>query len=394
MKTSSTVGIDIGTHAVRVVVCDRGVDGTAGILGSGEAKSHGMRHGYVVNRDEVARTLMEAIRKAETASGTKIRHAALCVGGVGIGCEYATGTAIITRADSIISKFDIEKAISDAEVSLDLKNKTILYALPTFFLVDGKEIPGRPEGVVGMKLEVRTLFVNVFSQHVDDLVAIATDLGIKVTQLYPAPIVASNLILTELQKNLGCVLVDLGAETTSVSVYENNMLTATHVFGVGSLDITKDLALGLRISPEDAENLKLGVVSFQQVPKKKVDEIVEARLSDIFDLVNKYLKKIGRSGLLPAGAILVGGGSQLPLVETVAKNTLKIPAKIGRLDIGAPSPQNTTAHQSSALDIRLANAYAAASSGASQSRKRASSHDGENENIITAIKHFFKQLMP
>lgn len=385
MRASSTVGIDIGTHAVRVVVCDRGNDGSMTIVGSGSAPSHGMRHGYVVNRDEVTRALMDALRKAETASGAKIRSGALCVGGVGIGCEYATGAAIITRADSIISKFDIEKAISDAESSLDLKNKTILYALPTFFLVDGKEIPGRPEGVVGMKLEVRTLFVSAFSQHVDDLVAIATDLGIKVTQLYPTPIVASALILSELQKNLGCVLIDLGAETTSVSVYENNMLTATHVFGVGSLDITKDLALGLRISPEDAENLKLGVVSFQQVQKKKVDEIVDARLTDIFELINKYLKKIGRSGLLPAGAILVGGGSQLPAVETIAKNTLKIPAKVGRVDSGTPP---------SPIELGLINAFAAGRTGTTPSRRRSASHDGENETIITAIKHFFKQLMP
>jgi cell division protein FtsA len=390
MRQSFSVGIDIGTHATRVVICDELQKNGAlpRVIGVGVSATHGMRHGYAMNAHEVTRSIQEAVRSAEKSANVKIRQANLCIGGVGIACEYATGTAVIARADSIISKLDIDKAITEAENQLDLKNKTMLHSLPIFFKVDGKEIAGRPEGIVGMKLEVHTLFVTCFSQHVDDLVAIVNELGIKVAQLHPTPIISNNIILTELQKNLGCVLIDFGAETTSVSVYENNTLTSAYVFGIGSLDITKDIALGLRISPEDAENLKLGVVSFQQVSKKKLDEIIDARLSDIFDLINKYLKKIGRSGLLPAGAVLVGGGSAIADIDIIAKNTLKIPARICTIEL--PTAPTITS-SGKIVDITIAPAYAAAIQNPSKN-KRVSVED--TDSFIVAVKKFFKQLMP
>ena len=123
----------------------------------------------------------------------------------------------------------------------------------------------------------------------------------------------------------------------SVAVFEEGNLSNLHVFGLGSLEVTKDIALGLRVTPEDAEGLKIGAVSFQSVPKKKLDEIMTARLEDIFELIDKYFKKIGRSGLLPAGAILIGGGSNLSMIEAVAKTELKIPVKLGRIELESSS---------------------------------------------------------
>jgi cell division protein FtsA len=389
-RQSYSVGIDIGTQRTRVVVCDGRETGGVlpNIIGYGESITRGMRHGYPIVREDVARSLKEAIARAEKSAGLKIRQARLCIGGIGIACEYATGSAVITRADSVISKLDVDKAINEAELGLDLKNKTMLHASPLFFKVDGEEIAGHPEGVVGMKLEVHTLFITCFSQHVDDTVAICNDMGIKVTQLHPTPMVSNALLLTDLQRNLGCVLIDMGAETTSVSVYENNMLTSVYVFGIGSLDITKDIALGLRISPEDAENLKLGVVSFQQVPKRKLDEIIDARLGDIFDLINKYLKKIGRSGLLPAGAILIGGGSAIAGIETIAKNSLKIPARAGTVELPT---LHSLAQSGKVVDVTVTPAYAAAIQNVTKHSKLSPE---DTDNFITYIKKFFKQLMP
>ena len=388
MKQHVTVGIDIGTATTRVVVCEHASEreGVARVLGTGVVATKGMRHGYVVNRDEVAQSVTRAVRDAEKESGVRIRSANIAIGGVGIATEYATGMSVVTRADGVVSKLDIEKAIAEAEGTLDLKNRTILHAFPLVFKVDGKELPARPEGIRGIKLEVKVLFITAFEQHLDDLLWTINEAGIKVTNFTATPIAAEHVLLDDLQRNFGCTLIDIGAETVSVAVFENNMLTSTHVFGIGSLDITKDIALGLRITPEEAEGIKTGVISFQHVPKKRLDEIIDARLSDIFELVDKYFRKIGRSGLLPAGAIITGGASVMPAIEQVAKAILKIPVRIGHVEI--PSTK------SSIKDNRFLVAYGVATAETAHTGTKQSKGSLDTDGFLDTIKHFFKQLMP
>lgn len=385
MKKQTIVGIDIGSYATKVVVCDGDSDGK--ILGVGVVESKGVKNGYVVNSDEATFTVHRAIVEAEKESGIKIKNASLAIGGVGLSAETCTGSSVVTRADSIITHFDIEKSIADAESKLDLKNKSILHAFPISFKVDGKDLPARPDGIQGSKIETKVIFITCFQQHIDDLLSVVHNAGIRVTGFTATPIAGSRSILTDLQKNFGCALIDIGAETVSISVFENNAMTSMHVFAIGSLDITKDIALGLRVSPEEAENIKRGVLSFQNVPKKKIDEIIEARLSDIFEIIDKYLKKIGRSGLLPAGAIIIGGGSQISMIENVAKSMLKIPVKIGRFEIAGTKGQ--------VRDQRLLIAHSVGVHGNENSSSKSSkTFHGENDSFIETIKGFFKQLMP
>lgn len=387
MKQTISVGIDIGTSATRVVVCEEHGEGSSKILGYGICPTMGMKHGYIVNRDHVLTSLKRALKDAETQSGIKIRGAMIGISGVGLGAEYGVGSSIVSRADGIIGKVDIEKAISDGESSLDLKNKAMLHAYPVSFKIDGKEFPVRPEGISGLKLEVRTLFITCFQQHLDDLLGVVTDAGVKVLGFTATPIAAQELLLTDLQKNFGCALIDIGAETVSVSVFENNTLVSLHVFDIGSLNITKDLALGLRITPEEAESIKLGVVSFQTVPKKKIEEIVEARLSDIFELIDKYFKKMGRSGLLPAGAIFIGNGSHIHNILNVAKAMLKIPVRSGFIEM--PSIKGPI------KDQQLLIAYALASKANDKKAKSETNlSNSDSEGLFSIIKNFFKQLMP
>jgi cell division protein FtsA len=390
MKQQLRIGIDIGTSMTRVVACvDDSAGGLPKIAASSAVETSGMRHGYITNRDEVADGLKRAVQEVEKEIGSRIKTAAIAIGGVGISSEYAVGNSIATRADGIISKFDIEKAIQDAETHIDLKNKAILHAYPIVFKVDGKELPARPEGITGTKLEVRVLFVTCYQQHLDDLLAVAQEIGIRLTGFTATPLATQKLLLTDLQRNFGCTLIDIGAETVSVSVFENNTLTSLFVFGLGSLDITKDIALGLRVTPDEAESIKLGTVTFQSVPKKKLDEIIEARLSDIFELIDKYLKKIGRSGLLPAGAIIIGGGSRMQLVEPVAKQLLRIPVKVAHVDLpGTKGPVK---------DNRLLVAYSIATADAEPQQgnnKHRHSNGGDSDGLIDTVKSFFKQLIP
>jgi cell division protein FtsA len=389
MKQNVTVGIDIGTSFTRVVVCGPSAteNSLPSILGYGVCETRGLRHGYVVNREDALASLKTALRDAQAQSGIKIKQASIAIGGVGIDAQYGVGSSVVSRADGIIGKVDIEKAISDGEAQLDLKNRAMLHAFPVSFKIDGKEYPVRPEGISGLKLEVRTLFITCFTQHLDDLLGVIGDAGVKVLDFTATPISTHKLLLTDLQRNFGCTLIDIGAETVSVSVFENNTLISLHVFDIGSLNITKDLALGLRITPEEAESIKLGVVSFQSVPKKKLDEIIEARLSDIFELIDKYLKKMVRSGLLPAGAIIIGGGSQINMIETVAKNMLKVPVRSGYLEM--PSTKGPV------KDQRLLVAYSVAVSQSDMGAKSsARSSSADNEGFLAVIKNFFKQLIP
>ncbi len=387
MKQKILVGIDIGTTTTRVVVIDSTPteSGVLRILGIGTSETHGMKHGYIMSRDEATASLKKAIMNAERESGQRIRSATVSIGGIGLESVYGNGNTVVTRADSIIGKFDIEKAIEDAEKTLDLKNKTILHAFPMIFKVDGHELPTRPEGIKGLKLEAKVLFITVLEQHLEDLLSVVDEAGVKVIGYTATPIAAESLLLTTLQRNFGCILIDIGAETTSVAVFENNTFISLHVFGIGSLDITKDIALGMRITPEEAESVKLGMVSFQSVSKKRLDDIIEARLSDIFELIDKYLKKIGRSGLLPAGAIIIGGGARLPATESVAKTILKIPVRIGHIDI--PSAKGTL------KDNTLLVAYGTTQTTKEQSTTKSPTHH-DSEGFGATIKNFFKQLMP
>lgn len=389
MKQQFSVGIDIGSATTRVVVSTAPATegGLAQVMAYASTETKGCKHGYIINREDASNGLKRVIREAEGQAGIKIKQANISIGGVGLSAEYATGTAVVSRADSIISKLDIEKAINEAESTLDLKNRSILHAYPVLFKIDGKEYPVRPEGIQGLKLEVKVLFVACFQQHLDDLIGVVQDAGIRVLGFTATPLAAHHLLLTDLQRNFGCALIDIGAETVSVAVFENNIPTSIHVFGIGSLDITKDIALGLRITPEEAESVKRGSVSFQSIPKKKLDEIIEARLSDIFELIDKYFKKIGRSGLLPAGAILIGGGAYSPQIESVAKTMLKIPVRLGSLDM--PNIKGVI------KDQRFITAYAVSQPQTETGAKKTSRHDtNDNEGLFAVIKNFFKQLMP
>lgn len=379
------VGIDIGTQNTRVVVCQHDREkNVLEVLGTSVVETRGLRHGYVVNRQETTDTIRNAVREAEKSSGVKIKRATIALGGIGLSSEHVSSSVVISRADSIVTPLDIEKAVTEAENQLDLKNRRLLHAYPLSFKIDGKEIPGRPEGVHGMKLEVRVLFITGFSQHIDDLAEAVGAAGIHIENVIATPLAAHKVILSDLQRNFGCALIDIGAETVSVAVFENNILTSLHVFGLGSSDITKDIALGLRISPEEAENAKVGAMQFQTYSRKKLEEIIDARFSDIFELVDKYFKKIGRSGLLPAGAILIGGGSQHTLAEGAAKNMLRTPAKRGYADM--PGAKTLLSDQ------RFIVAYGAA--GFYEHTRSALETQNIFSNLWKSLKQVFRQLVP
>ena len=302
------------------------------VIGVGESETTGMRHGYIISFNDAVSSIKKAVIQAEKSSGIKIKRAFVSIGGISMRGEVSIGSAIISKADSEVTNLDINKALEDCENNLNLGNKKIIGSFPVYYKLDGKEVLGRPEGMRGNKLEMKTLFVTCSKQHCEDLLNVLAEAGIETIDFIASPIASSSIALSKKQKIVGVALVNIGAETTSLAVFENETLVFLHIFSIGSEDITNDIALGLKISLKEAESLKLDSSSLD-FPKKKVEEIIEARLSDIFELIENHLKKIKRNELLPAGIIFVGGGSNILNIEELSKSFLKLPSKVGATEI-------------------------------------------------------------
>jgi len=338
MSSRITTGIDIGTYEVRVIVADKeNQNSLPTILGTGKSESKGLRHGYIINTSDVVKSVSQAIAQAEKSSGVKIKKAFVSIGGIGLSGINSQGSTMISRADQEVTEVDTEQAIISAEESIPsaiMQNRKIIYSIPTGWKINGKNVLGRVLGMKGVKLETKALFVSCIESHLDDLVDAVEQAGIEVIDVVASPIAASFLTLTKSQKIAGCVLANIGAETVSIVVFDNSIPISLEVFPIGGADITNDIALGLKISLEEAESIKLGGITTTNYPRKKLEEIISARLGDIFELIDAHLKKIGKAGLLPAGIIVTGGSSSIGTIEDLARSYLKLPSRIASLNIG------------------------------------------------------------
>jgi cell division protein FtsA len=330
------VGIDIGSQMTRVIVAEESVKlgYPPKILSIGYAESFGMRHGYVVSPRDATASVSEAIRMVEKSSGVEIKRAYIALGGISLSSEIAGGAAGIARPDGEVTDEDIHNVMTIAEqaFSSSKKNRKILHAIPLKYRLDGYEVMGNPIGMRGSRLEIRVVFVTVLEHHFNDIVSVITDAGVDIIDVIAAPVAESMATLTKKQKTVGCGLLNIGSETVSLAVFDNDVPVSIETFSIGSNDITNDIALGLRISLDEAERVKIGKFETGQFPKKKVEEIIDARLSDIFDLIQNHLKAIKRDGLLPAGIIITGGGGMLAHIDEFSKASLKLPSAVMHVD--------------------------------------------------------------
>jgi len=324
-------GIDAGTSAIKVVIAEqkKGENGLH-ILGVGKKISRGIRRGYAANFDEAAESIKEAVKEAEKMAGFSIKRAYVAAGGISLGSARSKGTVMISRADGEITEYDIKRVLSQSEANLsNSSNKRVIHNFPSGFKIDGNIIDGRPEGMKGAKLETDTLFITCLNQHLFDLIKAVEATGVAVDDVIASPLAASFSALTNQQKEVGCVLANIGSGTVSIIVFEDGLPISLEVFPIGSTHITNDIALGMQIPLDEAEKMKINYGSDTVISKRKLSDIIEARLNDIFELIESHLKKINRDGLLPAGIILTGGGSSLVSLEDIAKSSLRLPAKIG-----------------------------------------------------------------
>ena len=335
MSRRIATGIDIGTSQVKLVVVEEVADKRGGarllrILGTGLAESKGLRHGYIVNKEEVTASIEEAKRQAEASARMAIRTGFLAVGGISLDEARASGFAIISRADQEITALDTEKAGKAAREAAapGFLNRHVLHSIPLEYRVDGTKVLGDPIGMKGVRLEVDYLFITCLAQHEETLMQAAEDAGIEVIDQMASPLAGSYVLLEGDQKMKGCVLANIGAETVSIVVYDEGIPVSVKVFPVGSSHITDDIALGFRISLEEAERVKLGRLTGQMYPRKRVDDLIANRLETMFQLIEKHLKSLNRHGPLPAGIIISGGGAGVGNVSDIARGSLKLPARL------------------------------------------------------------------
>jgi len=353
-KEQIIIGIDVGTSLIRTVIAQKQRNKSKPlILGVGTSPSKGISKGIVVDMEEAVSSISQSKEAAEITAGVPIEHAYVSINGTHVSSQFSKGVVAVSRANGEIGEEDINRAINAAQAVSMPSNKEIIDVIPCSYTIDGQEQIRDPLGMNGVRLEVKVLIIEGKVPFVKNLTKCVQRCGIDVDDLVFAPLAASRAVLSRRQKELGVVLVDIGKETTGLSVFEDRTILYSNVIPVGSGHITNDIALGLRTSIDVAEKVKLeyGTTLSKEVGKKdkidisKIDrneegmfsrryvaEIIEARVEEIFSMVDKELKTIDRSGMLPSGVVITGGGSKISGIITVAKDVLRLPAKFGFSD--------------------------------------------------------------
>ena len=337
MAETIYTGIDIGTYHVKVVIAapSESPEAPMAILGTGIASSRGMRHGYILDGAEATKSIREAIARAEGAAKVKVRRARVAVGGAGLDEIKSAATISLTASSGIVTDAAIERAQRESEkqASAKLVNRTVIHTIPLEYKVDGVPVLGQPLGLQGTKLSVETLIVTLLSQHYDDLVEALEAAGVEVDGVMASPLAASLVTLTKAQKTAGVVLANIGAETLSIVIFDNDTPVSVKVFPTGASDITNSIALSFQVPLAEAEQLKRGAVTGSDIPQRKMDVLISNKLKEMFMLVNAHLKSIGRQRLLPAGIVITGGGSGLTSAAEIARAVLRLPSQTGQIGI-------------------------------------------------------------
>ncbi len=350
-KNEIITGLDIGSSTIKLLVATkRSDDSELEILFKGGEPSLGIRRGVVLDPDKVSRIIQILIDKARVETGQKIDSLFVNIGGCHLSCTFSQGMVAVSRADKNISKEDVDRVLEEAAKSVSLSsNSEILETIPREFIIDGNKGIKEAEGLEGHRLETEILVLSGFTPYKKNLVQAILNLEIQILDIVPSVIADSSIVLSQRQKELGAAVLNIGAGTSELAVFEEGELIHFAVLPIGSANITSDIAVGLKIDVDIAEviKIKLGSCVFKGKDKKEKVEtesgeemtfsqkalvkIIEARVSEIFEETQKELKKISKQSLLPAGLVLTGGGAKLPKIVELAKKELKLPCRLGKI---------------------------------------------------------------
>ncbi len=407
-KNESTfVGLDIGTSKVACVVGLHQDDmAEPSIIGLGVAQTTGLRRGTVTDIEETVGSITAALEEAERMSGVTIEHATISVDGAHVQSLNSRGVIAVSRADKEISREDLAR-VEEAAAAIQLdSNRQILQVIPKSYTVDGQTNVVDPVGMSGVRLEVDTHIITAASPAMKNLTNAVFRAGIAIDDQLLVPLASARAVLTKRQMELGVVLLDIGAETTGIAVFEEGGIALTTILPVGSNHITKDLVYGLRTNIDTAEKLKLAHGSAIKdrsrahtkidladfggsgsISLGEVDKITVSRCEEIFTMAAAELRKAGKDSMLAGGAVLTGGGAKLKGIEVLAQGILK-------LNVALAVPRGFGGISDKVKDP----AYAAAVGLMLMDMHHAPANHGGLNNVISGtvsqIKGFFKNLLP
>jgi len=348
-KINLIAALDIGTSAVKILIAakKKGEDNLEVIFQAAEP-SLGVRRGTILEPEKTSRAIQVLLNRIKTEAGQKVSAVFINIGGTHLFCTGSRGNIVVSRADEKISKEDVERVLQSAEIFSLPSNKEILEVFPKEYIVDGQGGIKDVAGMKGVRLETDVLALGAFSPYKNNLTQAVLDAGLQILDVIPSPLASAAAVLSPRQKELGVALLEIGAGTTQLAVFEEGNLIHLAILPLGSANITNDIAIGLKTDTATAELIKTerGCCIFKGKNKKEKIEIedeeplifsqkmlakiIGARISEIFGEVKKELKKIGKLGLLPAGIVLTGGGAKLSKIVDLAKKDLKLPCRLGR----------------------------------------------------------------
>ena len=349
MKPQHFVGIDIGTSEVRCVVgMHDPKNNQPSIIGHGSSVNQGMRRGAVVNVDEVAESISQAVHEAERIAGVPIRSATINVNGGHVTGVDSQGVIAISAANREITSED-RMRVDDAATIVNLpQNREIVQFFAKYYSLDGQKNIKDPVSMHGIRLEVEAHIVTASSPNMRSLDLALEKAGIEISHHSVSSLASAEAVMTRQQKEAGTILLDIGSGTTNLIVFEDGDVQYVSVIPIGGQHITNDLAIGLKTDLDSAEEVKLkygtlkeghkGVSRLIKTEKSgetfisdDVRMIIESRVDELFDLVEKELHKIKKFRKLPGGVVLTGGSAKLPGIVQYAKEKLQLSTRIGRV---------------------------------------------------------------
>lgn len=349
-KVKVVVGIDVATSKIATVIATVKDDGLINVIGVSNVSSKGLRKGQIVDIEESVAGVTEGLESAERMAGVSVGSAYISVGGAHISCLNSRGVVAVSEPEKEITQEDVDRVIEAARAVSLPSSKEIIHCIPRGFIVDGQEGIKDPIGMTGVRLEVDTHIITGASTAIKNLVKCVSEVGVDVAGLVFTGLASGEAVLNDTEKELGVILVDIGGGTTDLCLYVDGALSYSSVLPVGAKNITSDLAIGLRVSLESAEKIKLAISKdpkekaedemelenlglaedVKKISKKTVIEgIIKPRLNEIFTMIVLEIKKSGFGGLTPAGVVITGGGAETVGISDVCKRILQMPVRIG-----------------------------------------------------------------
>jgi cell division protein FtsA len=413
-RSDVIAGLDIGSTSIRLVVGQRIAGQPIQVVAAVSVPAEGVNRGVVTSLEDATASLTSAKEKAERITGLSIDDVWVGISGPHILTDVSRGVVAVGKANGEITETDVERALEAARAVATPPNYEILHCIPRSFTVDGQSGIKDPIGMTGIRLEVETTVIQGLSAQLKNVLKCVYRAGLRAPDVILSVLAAADSHTTERQRELGVAVVNVGGATTSLAVFEEGNILTARVLPLGSEHITADIAIGLRTSLDIAEQVKLnygtantkdvskrddidlsefGGSDNEMVSRRYVAEIIEARLDEIMDKIDGVLKNVGRSGMLPAGVVFVGGGAKLPGLLELAKARLRLPVSLGTPHLGFMTAVDSAQDHSYAVALGLVlwGDEASRSSGGGFSSVMGRVSGG---NLVANFKDWFKSFIP